>query len=31
VSYGFRGPQSVLQAVKDAQYKGKTNLPYYPR
>jgi hypothetical protein len=31
VSYGFRGPQSVLQAVKDAQYKGKTNLPYHPR
>jgi hypothetical protein len=31
VSYGFRGPASVLQAVKDAEYKGKTNLPYYPR
>jgi hypothetical protein len=31
VSYGFRGPQSVLQAVEDAQYKGKTNLPYSPR
>jgi hypothetical protein len=31
VNYGFRGPQSVLQAVKDAEYKGKTNLPYYPR
>ena len=31
VSYGFRGPQSVVQAVKDAEYKGKTNLPYYPK
>jgi hypothetical protein len=31
VSYGFRGPKSVLQAVKDAEYKGKTNLPYYPK
>jgi hypothetical protein len=31
VSYGFRGPASVVQAVKDAEYKGKTNLPYYPR
>lgn len=30
VSYGFRGPASVVQAVKDAEYKGKTNLPYYP-
>ena len=30
VSYGFRGPGSVVQAVKDAEYKGKTNLPYYP-
>jgi hypothetical protein len=31
VSYGFRGPASVVQAVEDAEYKGKTNLPYYPR
>jgi hypothetical protein len=31
VSYGFRGPKSVVQAVKDAEYKGKTNLPYYPK
>ena len=31
VSYGFRGPKSVVQAVEDAEYKGKTNLPYYPR
>lgn len=29
VSYGFRSPQSVVQAVKDALYKGK-NVPYYP-
>jgi hypothetical protein len=31
VSYGFRGPKSVVQAVEDAEYTGKTNLPYYPR
>jgi hypothetical protein len=31
VSYGFRGPKSVVQAVEDAEYKGRTNLPYYPR
>jgi hypothetical protein len=31
VSYGFRGPASVVQAIKDAEYKGRTNLPYYPR
>jgi hypothetical protein len=29
VSYGFRGPASVVQAVKDALYEGK-NIPYYP-
>ena len=29
VSYGFRGPASVVQAVKDALYDGK-NVPYYP-
>jgi len=31
ISYGFRGPVSVVQAITDAEYKGKTNLPYYPR
>jgi len=31
VSYGFRGSDSVVQAVRDALYKGPTNLPYYPR
>ncbi len=31
VSYGFRGPDSVEQAVRDALYKGPTNLPYYPK
>jgi len=30
VSYGFRGPGSVVQAIENAEYKGKTNLPYYP-
>ncbi|HEX2467867.1 MAG TPA: hypothetical protein VHJ54_06650 [Solirubrobacterales bacterium] len=30
VSYGFRGPDSVQQAVRDALYDGKSNLPYYP-
>ena len=30
VSYGFRGPASVIQAIEDAEYKGKTDLPYYP-
>jgi hypothetical protein len=29
VSYGFRGPASVVQAVEDAKYKGK-KVPYYP-
>jgi hypothetical protein len=29
VSYGFRGPQSVLQAVEDALYNGR-NVPSYP-
>ena len=29
VSYGFRGPASVVQAVKDALYDGK-NVPYDP-
>ncbi|MGH2926218.1 MAG: hypothetical protein ACRDK1_09635, partial [Solirubrobacterales bacterium] len=31
VSYGFRGPASVDQAVRDALYKGPSNLPYYPK
>jgi hypothetical protein len=30
VSYGFRGPGSIVQAIEDAEYKGKTDLPYYP-
>jgi hypothetical protein len=29
VSYGFRSPQSVLQAVRDALYKGG-KVPYHP-
>jgi hypothetical protein len=31
VSYGFRGPDSVDQAIRNALYKGPSNLPYYPR
>jgi hypothetical protein len=31
VSYGFRSPDSVQQAVRDALYKGPRNLPYYPK
>lgn len=31
VSYGFRGPDSVEQAVRDGLYGGPSNLPYYPR
>jgi hypothetical protein len=31
VSYGFRGPASVDQAIRNALYKGPSNLPYYPR
>jgi hypothetical protein len=30
VSYGFRGPDSVDQAIRNALYKGPSNLPYYP-
>lgn len=30
VSYGFRNSQSVVQAVHDALYSGKDNLPYSP-
>jgi hypothetical protein len=29
VSYGFRGAESVAQAIRDALYKGK-KVPYYP-
>jgi hypothetical protein len=31
LSYGFRGPESVEQAVRDALYKGPRDLPYHPR
>jgi len=31
ISYGFRSPASVAQAVRNTVYKGPTNLPYYPR
>jgi hypothetical protein len=31
VSYGFRSPGSVAQAIRDALYAGRTDLPYYPR
>jgi hypothetical protein len=31
VSYGFRDSQGVVQAVHDAVYSGKDNLPYSPR
>lgn len=30
VSYGFRNSESVVQAVQDALYKGKDDVPYYP-
>jgi hypothetical protein len=30
VSYGFRGPGSVLQAAEDALYRGPTDRPYHP-
>jgi hypothetical protein len=30
VSYGFRSSQSVLQAVDDALYSGRDNVPYHP-
>jgi hypothetical protein len=30
VSYGFRNSQSVIQAVEDALYRGRENLPYHP-
>jgi hypothetical protein len=31
VSYGFRDSQSVVQAVHDALYSGRDDLPYSPR
>lgn len=31
VSYGFRGFDSIAQAIRDALYKGPTDLPYYPK
>jgi hypothetical protein len=31
VSYGFRNSESVVQAVQDALYSGRDELPYYPR
>jgi len=31
VSYGFRGVDSIAQAIRDALYKGPTDLPYYPK
>lgn len=31
VAYGFRDSRSVVQAVQDALYSGKDNIPYYPR
>lgn len=30
VAYGYRSPQSTVQAVEDAEYEGK-QLPYYPK
>jgi hypothetical protein len=30
VTYGFRTGQGVAQAVQDALYSGKTNVPYFP-
>ena len=30
VSYGFRDSKSVIQAVDDAVYSGKDNIPYHP-
>lgn len=31
VVYGYRGPESIAQAVRDANYKGPDDLPYYPK
>ena len=30
VSYGFRGPGSAEQAVRDSLYEGRDDIPYYP-
>ena len=31
VSYGYQHPETVQQGVRDALYKGRSDLPYYPR
>jgi hypothetical protein len=31
ISYGFRGLDSIEQALRDARYRGANNLPYYPK
>jgi hypothetical protein len=31
VTYGFQGPDSVDQAIRNSRYKGPSDLPYYPR
>ncbi len=31
VSYGYQDPETVQQGVRDALYKGRSDLPYYPR
>ncbi len=31
VSYGFRGVASVNQAIEDALYAGRSDLPFYPK
>ena len=30
MSYGFRDSQSVVQAVNDALYDGRDDVPYHP-
>jgi hypothetical protein len=30
VSYGFRSAESILQAIRDAGYRGRADLPAYP-
>ncbi len=30
VSYGYRGAASIAQAVRDANYAGRDDLPYFP-
>jgi len=31
VTYGFNGPEQIVQAVRDSLYHGPENLPYHPR